>query len=63
MSEEASRDEVVVSDTSEREGDVDCSSKEESELRDIIGWGGYKREKGLRTEGGARDQDGQGGGE
>ena len=63
VSEEAPGDEVVVSDTLEREGDVDRSSNEESELRDIIGWGWYKREKGLRTGGGALDQDGEGGGE
>ena len=52
VSEEAPGDEVAVSDTLEREGDVDRSSNEESELRDIIGWGWYKREKGLRTGGG-----------
>ena len=52
MSEEAPGDEVVVSDTLERKGDVDRSSNEESELRDPIGWGWYKREKGLRTGGG-----------
>ena len=39
VSEEAPRDEVVVSDTLERKGDVDRSSDEESELRDIIGLG------------------------
>ena len=52
MSEEAPGDEVVVSDTLEREGDVDRSSNEESELLDIFGMGWYKREKGLRTGGG-----------
>ena len=52
MSEEAPGDEVVVSDTLEREGDIDRSSNEESELRDMIGWGWYKREKRLRTGGG-----------
>ena len=63
VSQEVSCDEVVVSDMSEREGDADCSSNEESELRDFIGWGWYKREKGLRSGRGVRDQDGQGGGE
>ena len=43
---------MVVSDTSEREGDVDRSSDEESEHCDIIGWGLYKRDKDLRTGGG-----------
>ena len=38
----ASRDLVVVFDMSEREGDIDRSSNEESELRDIMGWGLYK---------------------
>ena len=52
MSEEALRDKVVVSDASEREGDVDRSSDAESELRDIMGWGWYKREKGTQDGGG-----------
>ena len=51
-SEEASGDEVVLSDTSEREVDVDRSSDEESELCDIIGWRWYKMEEGIRTGGG-----------
>ena len=63
MSEEASCDKVVVSDTSEHKGDVDRSSNEESELRDIIGWGWYKGEKELRRGWGVRHQDYQGGGE
>ena len=61
--EEAYCDEVVVFDTSERERDVDCSSDEESELRDIIGLGWYKREKGTQDGGGVRDQGGQEGAE
>ena len=51
MSEEAPRDEVAVFDTSERKGDVDRSSDEESELRDIMGPGWYKREKGTQDGG------------
>ena len=52
VSEEASCDEVVVFDTSEREGDVYCSSDEESELRNNIDWGWYKKEKGTQDGGG-----------
>ena len=52
MSEEASCDEVVVFDTSEREGDVDCSRHEALELRDFIGWGWCKREEGTQYGGG-----------
>ena len=45
-------DEVVVSDTSERQGDVDGSSNEGSELRGIMGLGWYKWEKATLDEGG-----------